>query len=457
MCANCHVRFDLHGGPRRNVEYCVTCHNAGTVDPDGGESVDMAYLAHSIHSGENRGTPYVIYGFGGSANEYSEVTYPQDTRFCETCHTNSAASPNGDDWKTNAGASQCGGCHVAGLGKTYDYATGLYTNTYAHSTFAFTANDGECLDCHTSAGVAGATLDNHDSGPRLSKELGAQFKYEVVSVTNVGAGKTPVVKFKISKPDGTPYVIATDPAFQGSSASLNLYFAWGNGDITNADSATGKTPAGNRGTPYRMRIADLKANAVLDGATGVYTTDLKIAGTPVVLTVDPTTAMVMIDGHPVVNVSGVERTGAAEHGRGLLRHAARAPRRAGELREVPRTAVAARRQPQRRSAGLHGVPQLERRLHGRPGLREPDRLRLVRPQHPQGQDSGGRASSPTRRAWRIARLVTRPAATTRPARVRWRSARVREPTRRSTRTTPGTPRAPAPAAPATTAPPPSLT
>ena len=48
-CADCHFEFALHGGPRKSVEYCVTCHNPGSVDPDSGESVDMAYLAHSIH------------------------------------------------------------------------------------------------------------------------------------------------------------------------------------------------------------------------------------------------------------------------------------------------------------------------------------------------------------------------------------------------------------------------
>lgn len=297
-CADCHVRFDLHGGPRRTVEYCVMCHNPGTVDPDSGESVDMAYMAHSIHLGESRTTPYVVYGFGGAV-PFDEVTYPQSPLFCETCHTNSAASPDGDNWKTQAGSSQCAGCHTAGLGKTYDYATGLYTNNYSHASFAFTANDGECLDCHTAAGVGGDTLANHDKGARLSKELGAQFKYTVVSVTNVGIGKTPVIKFRVDHADGTPYTIATDPQFQGASASLNLYFAFGNGDITNADAATGKTPAGNRGTPYRMRIADLKANAVL-GGDGVYTTDLKPGSVPVVLTVDPSTAMAMVDGHPVV-------------------------------------------------------------------------------------------------------------------------------------------------------------
>ncbi len=77
-CDTCHERLDLHGGPRHTVEYCVTCHNPGSVDPDSGNSVDMAYMAHSIHAGDLRGpvsparsasanatpVPYIIYGFG---------------------------------------------------------------------------------------------------------------------------------------------------------------------------------------------------------------------------------------------------------------------------------------------------------------------------------------------------------------------------------------------------------
>jgi OmcA/MtrC family decaheme c-type cytochrome len=73
-CQACHVRFAQHGGPRRNVEYCVTCHNPGTVDPDGGESVDMAYMAHSIHLGHDRAEAYIVYGFGGSVHDYGAVS-----------------------------------------------------------------------------------------------------------------------------------------------------------------------------------------------------------------------------------------------------------------------------------------------------------------------------------------------------------------------------------------------
>ena len=43
-CDSCHERLDLHGGPRHTVEYCVTCHNPGTTDPDGGESA-----GHGLH------------------------------------------------------------------------------------------------------------------------------------------------------------------------------------------------------------------------------------------------------------------------------------------------------------------------------------------------------------------------------------------------------------------------
>ena len=53
-CDSCHERLDLHGGPRHTVEYCVTCHNPGSVDPDSGNSVDMAYMVHSIHAGLER-------------------------------------------------------------------------------------------------------------------------------------------------------------------------------------------------------------------------------------------------------------------------------------------------------------------------------------------------------------------------------------------------------------------
>jgi len=304
-CQACHVRLDLHGGPRRTTEYCVTCHNPATVDPDTGEEVGMAYMAHSIHMGDDRAIEYKVWGFSGEFN-FGEVTYPQSVLYCENCHTESSEAPDGDAWLVNPGAAQCGGCHIEGLAKTGpDAATGRYTYTYTHSAFDFTVRDGECSACHRPDGVAGGILEPHVQGPRLQKELGEQFVFQVVSVTNVGKDKVPSIRFKVSKPDGTPYDLATDPAFSLPGASLNLYLAWDTKDVSNADGATGTTPAGERGAAYRMRIADIKAYAVKN-ADGSYTTDLKTAAVPtgIALPVATSDVMVVMDGHPMVLVEG---------------------------------------------------------------------------------------------------------------------------------------------------------
>ena len=152
-CDTCHERLDLHGGPRHTVEYCVTCHNPGSVDPDSGNSVDLAYLAHSIHAGDLRGpvsparsasanatpVPYIIYGFGGTA-EQTTATSPT-RRTCSTATSATRrrrATPDGDAWTVNASAPACGGCHIQGLNATAYNATTGYTYSYSHSTFTIT-------------------------------------------------------------------------------------------------------------------------------------------------------------------------------------------------------------------------------------------------------------------------------------------------------------------------------
>jgi OmcA/MtrC family decaheme c-type cytochrome len=105
LCNNCHNDLALHGGARKNANYCMMCHNptntnderisrfeSSTVDVP---SVDFKVMIHKIHRGEElTKQPYFLYGFpapnaanpAGSPLEFGEVRFPGDLRDCATCH-----------------------------------------------------------------------------------------------------------------------------------------------------------------------------------------------------------------------------------------------------------------------------------------------------------------------------------------------------------------------------------
>ena len=210
-CNACHDKLSFHGGPRLTVEYCVTCHNPDTIDQDSGESLDMGFMSHAIHLGENRAIPYVVYGFGNSEHDYSDVTYPQDILWCENCHAASDSTPDGDDFNVTVTPTTCGGCHVEGLVlSTPDPITGKPAYSYQHREFGTPIADGGCLACHTEGGVVGATtLAIHANlpGPRLQETLGRNYVYEILDAENYGPGQQPVVTFRISQADGTTWTL----------------------------------------------------------------------------------------------------------------------------------------------------------------------------------------------------------------------------------------------------------
>jgi OmcA/MtrC family decaheme c-type cytochrome len=113
-CNSCHVYLSLHGENRNRIEMCVLCHNPSendssvrgsavvasdkTLPP---QSVNFPLLIHKIHTGEQMqqyNRSYVIVGFGGSHNDFSEVRYPvmrptgsvADTAKCDMCHVNNS-------------------------------------------------------------------------------------------------------------------------------------------------------------------------------------------------------------------------------------------------------------------------------------------------------------------------------------------------------------------------------
>ena len=146
-CNACHTRLALHGENRLSINQCVLCHNPiendSSVRPaaqNPAETVDMAYMIHRIHGGEvvseESGTNYIIYGHGGSKNDFSHIGYPSPLQVCDMCHVNSSynpplprtnsvvSTPRFPTNPTGSTAAACGGCH-----QSLDAASHFLANT----------------------------------------------------------------------------------------------------------------------------------------------------------------------------------------------------------------------------------------------------------------------------------------------------------------------------------------
>jgi OmcA/MtrC family decaheme c-type cytochrome len=113
-CNECHGNLSLHGNNRQGaVEVCVICHNPNATDIDmrpatsddfsdfqavgvdgkREEAIHFKRMIHAIHAGKAeehgfRENGLVVYGFGRSVNDFSEVRFPGILSDCTTCHVN---------------------------------------------------------------------------------------------------------------------------------------------------------------------------------------------------------------------------------------------------------------------------------------------------------------------------------------------------------------------------------
>jgi OmcA/MtrC family decaheme c-type cytochrome len=157
-CKNCHDELALHGGMRRNVDYCVACHNPTASDEAVRPaeamppvSIDFKVLIHQIHRGAERAQkPYVVYGFRSSEHDYTNLRYPGNQANCTTCHLpGSYEMPLSNDVQptilTQAGetlrvappiTSACTACHdgiaVGGHAELQTTSAGLETCEVCH-------------------------------------------------------------------------------------------------------------------------------------------------------------------------------------------------------------------------------------------------------------------------------------------------------------------------------------
>lgn len=205
-CNECHNPLEFHGGTRRETVLCAVCHTDQTIDPETGETLELKVMAHKIHHGEQlTNLPYFIVGFRQSINDYSDVVYPQDDRYCTKCHKDAA---DADNWNSAPSRSACGSCH-----DDVNFETGEN-----HGGGIQQFDDTLCGRCHRDVIVE--EFDNTVPGAHTvpySSSFNPNLTLAITDVQNMTPGTQPSVSFTITDDSG-PVDITT-------LSSISMLFA----------------------------------------------------------------------------------------------------------------------------------------------------------------------------------------------------------------------------------------
>jgi len=252
-CNSCHNPLADHGGSRRDVKLCATCHNPQTTDTDD-NTLDLKVMIHKIHRGEDlpsvqAGMPYIIGG-----DDFSDVVFPQDIRNCTSCHGSPGSSnytSQGSNWFTFPTRAACGSCH-----DNVNFVTG------ENHAAGPQADDSQCANCHRPVGDRewDASIMGAHTVPSKSTQLKG-LNAEILSVSSARPGQHPTVQFRITENDGT----VVPPSSLGTS--LNLLMGGPTTDYAIQpfrEQAQGATVSGNTAS-YTF------TNAIPADATGTWT------------------------------------------------------------------------------------------------------------------------------------------------------------------------------------------
>ncbi len=210
ICASCHgSSLAAHGGRRVDAEYCVACHNPGTTDAQSAESLDLRVMVHRIHMGADLPTePYVLWGFGDSRNDFSDVAHPQDVRNCLNCHNpDNPGTPQASQIQTHPSIAACGSCHA-----DVNFETG---ENHIRGENLPVANDA-CTACHSTGGIAGSVLESHAIPAKLASK---EFQLNVLGLEL--QEDQALVTFSITNPERGGSAYELPGPFRALSTRLN--------------------------------------------------------------------------------------------------------------------------------------------------------------------------------------------------------------------------------------------
>lgn len=313
-CNQCHRDLAHHGSKRLSTEYCVTCHNPGTPDPNaasvGSTTLSFAVMIHKIHQGGNlpsvtgsnvNGTKITGATAGQypgkiviNGTDYTFVGFPQDTGNCTVCHGATTGTGN-DYWKTQASIETCGACH-----DRVDFTAAAPSPTAAPPQAGYIAHpagavqDGQCTQCHGAGKQVDTTVVHRIGIPTPDQQ---KSRFAVKSVTGTAPTQTPVVTIAITNPAASdaPQDLATDPLWTNTAngaSRLAVTLGWSvkpGEDWDNTGSGTG--PA----QPVSVDVlAGVKAGTVTKNADGTYavTSSKPVPANAVA------SGVALIEGHP---------------------------------------------------------------------------------------------------------------------------------------------------------------
>jgi OmcA/MtrC family decaheme c-type cytochrome len=292
-CNVCHNGLAFHGGSRREVGFCVLCHNPGTVDAQSTNTVDFKVMVHKLHRGSSLNVlPYQIWGHNNSLHDYSGVVFPRDVRNCTTCHDDSNAStPDAKNWRERPSMEACGSCH-----DNVDFVTGA-----GHGAGNVPATNSDCQVCHRPGSFVGSIEDAHRL---LAQEEAEKFQYNILGVANTAPGDTPSITFSVTDPSNAnaPYDILdpADPRFQpaGGSRRVNIDVAWSTTDYRNTGSGS-DVPGFRPGVAAQPFEIDVLSNAVPGANAGEF-----VVTAPALPANATGSIAVALEGHPAGDLDG---------------------------------------------------------------------------------------------------------------------------------------------------------
>jgi OmcA/MtrC family decaheme c-type cytochrome len=300
-CNACHKRLqNFHSNTRMTTNACDVCHISTFGTPSGNAS--FVNMVHGLHASRQMNLNYSIAGIVGA-----EITYPQDIRNCDTCHSPAdqltsftRGADTGPAYLMMPGVQSCTSCHTS-----ITFPPNAETGKTPHP-FNVTAS-ADCSICHTKASI----VSNHAVPGAAEVALfnvgpeGAA--YEILSVRSTQPGQFPVVKFKVSRSDAAD--IKASPYWNqvtGSKPSaLGIVIAWGTGAYTNEGRPVVAPATNTNGQPIRID-ALVKGVTNDSGATWEVTAAEPIPATipPCVVGRSSTTCSVgitvAIQGHPAI-------------------------------------------------------------------------------------------------------------------------------------------------------------